>query len=249
MKIIAGFICLLIGTLLLRASYDFPDWADPQSPASSHVSSYYLENSLKDSEVPNVVSAVLADYRSMDTMWETSVVLIAAIAIIFLIRRSSYEEDYRGKHKGEVPRENLIIATTVKLTIPIIVLFAFYVLIHGHHSPGGGFQGGVILGATLILHSLAFGLQETMKFWTEVRLRFYSYLGVIIFFAVGVSCLFLGYNFLEYAAFSEIFPVSIPWARSLSILVVELGIALTVMAVMFSIYADLSSAGDLDKGL
>ena len=136
-----------------------------------------------------------------------------------------------------------------RLLIPIMQIFALYVVIHGHHSPGGGFQGGVILGATLILHAMAFGMHRTLTFFSAKRASVFAYYGVIIFAGVGVLCMFAGGNFLDYGALSQFLPLTIAETRSLMILFVELGVALTVMSVMFSIYIDLASAGDLDKGL
>lgn len=257
MKVFYLLICCLTGALLLLATEDFPSWADPHSPANraGSLSAYYIEQSMADTSIPNMVTAVLADYRGFDTMLETSVVLTAGLAIILLLRsvvgkeedevfEDSSDESVEG---GDNP--NVIIQTTCKLLIPPMQLFALYVLAHGHHSPGGGFQGGVILGATLILHAIAFELQTTLKSFTQRIHIMFSTLGVFIYAGIGLLCLFIGANFLDYSVLSHIFPVSPIEARSLAVLGVEIGVAFTVMAVMFSIYADLSSRGRLHKGL
>ena len=64
-----------------------PDWGDPQSPASIHVSPRYIEKTVEETAVPNVVTSVLADYRGYDTLGETVVIFTAAMACILLIRR------------------------------------------------------------------------------------------------------------------------------------------------------------------
>lgn len=250
MKIISFIICALIGVLLISAAGDFPDFGDVNSPANTHLSSYYLENSIKQTDVPNVVSALLADYRGFDTMLETCVVLIAAVAIIFLLRRSGFDKDHLPLETSSFAFDNnLILQTTCRMLIPVMQLYALYVIIHGHHSPGGGFQGGVILGAVLILHSMVFGLKKSLSSITEIKQRFFNHLGVLIFALVGLTCLILGGNFLDYSQLSKILPVDPVYARSLGILFVEVGVAMTVMTVMFSIYADLSSSGEMDKGV
>jgi len=66
---------------------DFPKWADPNQPASTHVSPGYIEHALDETAVPNLVTAVLADYRGYDTMFETAVIFTAGIAVILLLRR------------------------------------------------------------------------------------------------------------------------------------------------------------------
>ncbi len=70
MKVIGLIISVLTGAFLIYASVDFPPWADPQSPASTHLSPHYIEKTMEETSVPNIVTAVLADYRGYDTMFE-----------------------------------------------------------------------------------------------------------------------------------------------------------------------------------
>ena len=77
----------LLGLLLLYAAADLPAFGDPQSPASTSLAPFYLENSLRDTETPNVVTAVLMDYRAIDTMLETGVIFTAGLACWLLLRR------------------------------------------------------------------------------------------------------------------------------------------------------------------
>lgn len=77
----------LLGLLLFFAAEDLPKFSDPQSPANVHVSAGYLENSLTETDTPNVVTAVLMDYRAFDTLVETGVIFTAGIACALLLRR------------------------------------------------------------------------------------------------------------------------------------------------------------------
>lgn len=79
----------LLGLLLLYAANDLPQFGDPNSPASSHISPEYLERSYRDTHTPNVVTSVLMDYRSLDTMVETVVIFTSGIACALLLRRQS----------------------------------------------------------------------------------------------------------------------------------------------------------------
>ena len=81
------FIFPLLGILLLYAAKDLPEFGDPNSPASTHISPTYLEQSYQDTHTPNVVTSVLMDYRSLDTMVETVVIFSAGIACALLLRR------------------------------------------------------------------------------------------------------------------------------------------------------------------
>jgi multicomponent Na+:H+ antiporter subunit B len=67
---------------------DAPNWGDPNSPANSHVSPRYIEQAYHETEVPNMVTAVLADYRGFDTFGETAVVFTAGICCLLLLRRT-----------------------------------------------------------------------------------------------------------------------------------------------------------------
>ena len=78
----------LLGLLLLYAAEDLPKFSDPQSPANAHVSNEYLMDSLKETDTPNVVTAVLMDYRAFDTLIETAVIFTAGIACALLLRRN-----------------------------------------------------------------------------------------------------------------------------------------------------------------
>ena len=93
MKVIILIFVILSGGLLLYGTMDMPAWGDPQSPANSYVSPRYIEEALEKTETPNIVSAVLADYRSYDTMGETTVIFAAALVCALLLRKNSDEDE------------------------------------------------------------------------------------------------------------------------------------------------------------
>ena len=276
MKILGFIIVFLCGILLIYHTADFPDWGNPVSPASTHVSPYYIEKALDDTAVPNIVTAVLADYRGYDTMFETTVIFCAGIACFFLLRITRRREPsvalYRhlptgitlriekgGKEPGKsnvfkridsqwVP-DDLIIKTTCRIVVPFVQIFALYVIAHGHHSPGGGFQGGVILGASIILFAISTDLRTSIDRMSERLGAFFSATGVFIYAGAGALCLILGASFLDYSALAPILNVDSVMARSHGILIVEIGVGLAVMAVMIWLYYNVSSAGRHDEGL
>jgi multicomponent Na+:H+ antiporter subunit B len=132
-----------------------------------------------------------------------------------------------------VEHESIIIKTIVRVITPFIQIFALYVIMHGHSSPGGGFQGGVILGACYILLSISFGMNEVERRFNERWLTVLVSLGVFIYASIGVLCLIFGANFLNYGV------LPIPEARGMGVLGIEIGVSITVMAVMLSIFRDL----------
>ena len=276
MKAIGAVIVLLFGSLLIYCTLDFPVWGDLKSPASTHVSPYYIENTLEDTSVPNIVTAVLADYRGYDTMFETIVIFTAGIVCIFLLRtfKTTMPESRMYRHiptgitlriekGGKVPDESdhferidsvwipydLVVRTTCRMIIPFIQVFALYVIAHGHHSPGGGFQGGVILGASFVLFAIGFNLRSAIRQMSEKITAFMCALGVFIYAGTGILCMLFKSNFLDYSALAALLGTDPVTARSHGILIVEIGVGIAVMAVMLMLYYNLASAGKHDEGL
>ena len=168
-KIFASLIAIGTGAFLLSALPDFPHWGDPKSPVNSIVAPYYIENSMKDAHVPNIVTTVLADYRSFDTLLETTVVFIACIAIYSILRIDNaklkvIEPDIITSPPAYDPTDSLIIRQASRIMVPFMQLFALYVISHGHYSPGGGFQGGVNLAASIILLCISFDLKHVLQY-------------------------------------------------------------------------------------
>ena len=276
MKAIALITILLMGGLLFYGIPDFPDWGDPTSPASTHVSPYFIEHAVEDTHAPNIVTAVLADYRGYDTMFETAVIFSAGLACFFLLRnfrqKSAETRLYRHIPTGVTLRiekggkkpagseefepidstwvpYDMIINMTCRLIVPFVQLFALYVIAHGHYSPGGGFQGGVIFGAAIILFAISTDLRTVFRRLQEKTAMLLSAGGVLIYTGTGVLCLILGGNFLDYGLLAGFLGVDPVMARSHGILIVEIGVGLAVMAVMVMLYYNLSSAGRHDEGL
>ena len=251
MKTLAAILTVLIGALLLYAAEDLPEWGDPASPASaSPVSSHFIAETGVDTEVPNMVTAVLADYRGFDTMFETVVIFIAGVAILAILKRTGAEgEAPSGNAKAAAEEPDLIVTNTVRLLVPVLQLFAFYVLAHGHVSPGGGFQGGVVMGASFILVALAWDLPAAMNRLSMDRAVMLAAVGILIYGGIGLFSMVLGGEFLDYAELSHVLPVSREMARYHAMLGVEIGVGFTVAAIMFVIYANLSTRGRLAAGL
>lgn len=87
-------VTTLTGLLLIVGSLGMPATGDPDSPPSSHVSPRYIEQGYKETAVPNMVTFVLADYRSFDTLGEVTVIFTGAMAVLLILRgaRSEAEE-------------------------------------------------------------------------------------------------------------------------------------------------------------
>ncbi|MDT8440897.1 MAG: MnhB domain-containing protein [Desulfuromonadales bacterium] len=147
------------------------------------------------------------------------------------------------------PGESPIIRTSVRLMVPFIQLFGLYVIVHGHYSPGGGFQGGVILGASFILLALAYDLKTSLHHMSERANAVLGNLGAAIFVGVGLLAALCGGLLLDYSALDRLIPLGpIEW-RSFGIFLIEVGVGLGVMCMMVLLYWTISSDGALDEGL
>lgn len=127
---------------------------------------------------------------------------------------------------------HVILRILSKLLIPLIMVFALYVQFHGDYGPGGGFQAGVIFGAAIILFALIFGLDEAKRAVTPGVLRVLVAAGVLLYGSVGMATIFKGGNFLEYNVLMHD-PVH---GQHIGILLVELGVGITVTAVMVTVF-------------
>jgi multicomponent Na+:H+ antiporter subunit B len=135
--------------------------------------------------------------------------------------------------------DQIILRVVTKLLIPFILLFGFYVIMHGEISPGGGFQGGVILAAAFILYALVFGVRQSRRvLWRRVSDALAS-IGVLIYAGVGVATILLGGLFLDYNLLNAADP---PAGQALGITLVELGVGITVAAVMITIFNELTDS-------
>ncbi len=129
-------------------------------------------------------------------------------------------------------KHSLILKVVAKFLIPVIVLFALYVQFHGDYGPGGGFQAGVIFSVAYILYAIIFGLETAEQVIPPGVLRVLASLGVLIYAGTGLATLLLGGNFLDYDVLAAQ-PVA---GQHLGILVIELGVGITVSAVMLTIF-------------
>jgi multicomponent Na+:H+ antiporter subunit B len=141
------------------------------------------------------------------------------------------------------PFDSLMLRTLLGPLVAALQLFAVYVLLHGHYSPGGGFQAGILIAASLLLRLLTRGREAgglTLSTRGAVSL---TAAGVLVFTLIGALPLLGGEAMLDYAAL----PLAAEAAdrRSLGILLVEIGVTMAVAGAMVSIFYGL--AGEIGQ--
>ena len=132
--------------------------------------------------------------------------------------------------------DSLMIRTLLGPIVASLQLFALYVVIHGHDSPGGGFQGGALLGSSLVLPMLVHGRKPSRRFFvlSESSAAVLSAAGVFLYAAVGITAVFQGEQMLDYRALplGGLGPAD---RRHYGILAIELGVTLAVAGAVVSI--------------
>ncbi|MDE2664042.1 MAG: Na(+)/H(+) antiporter subunit B [Gemmatimonadota bacterium] len=136
--------------------------------------------------------------------------------------------------------DHTILRVVSKFLLPYVLLFALYVQFHGDYGPGGGFQAGVIFAAGFVLYGLIYGLTAVRRVAPERVIEILIAVGVLIFAGTGVLTMLRGGNFLEYGVLTPAYPSS---GQHYGILVVELGVGVTVAAVIIAIYSTFAGRG------
>ena len=136
-----------------------------------------------------------------------------------------------------------IVLLGARLLSPYIMVFGWYVIFHGHYSPGGGFQGGALLAASILLIRVSGGRMVSRKQLQEYLNTPLAIIGVLIYFLTGLVAMTSGGYFLDYGQLP--IPGMEPyWLRYTGILIIEVGIGLTVMAILVMIYDNMVKGED-----
>ncbi|MCC8467873.1 MAG: DUF4040 domain-containing protein [Rickettsia endosymbiont of Eriopis connexa] len=245
----ASLICLLFVVTLAYMGLELPNYGDDNAPIHIYSSKYYLENTSRDIGVPSFVAATLASYRGYDTLGETSVILIAGIAVLLVFSKESVipwlDHGISGHNTlNKMPWSNHgmtklkvypIIKYITSFIIPYIILYSIYIQLNGESSPGGGFQAGVIFASSLIAYDLVYGNQKLSRYFPPNVLICIAVLGVAIYAIVGTISLFFNDNYLNYYSLTNFINDKL-LAQHIAIVIVEIGIGLTVSAIMYLIY-------------
>ena len=154
----------LSGVLLYTVSV-LPPVGDPSNPTNNEVPRKFIEDGVQDTGALNVVASMLFEYRAFDTLGEACVLIAAVCAVLILLRSDGGLHTFHAfVREVEEPRQDIILKYMSFLLVGMIVVFGAYVVMNGHLTPGGGFSGGAILGAALVLYVGAFGTTHAYRF-------------------------------------------------------------------------------------
>ena len=224
-------VVAVLATLIIYATFDNPRLGDPDAPVHKHLAPWYLENTPVLMDFPNVVTAVLGSFRGYDTLCEVFVVFAACIGVLFILGVTPPEgRTYNPEASGL--RHHLIPQVVGRLLIPFIVLFGLYVQFHGEYGPGGGFQAGALIASGVILYALLEGEAAALRAVPQRVLMGLVIGGACLYGGVGLACIVLGGNFLDYSVLSA----DAVTGQQLGILLIEAGVGMAVCGALLTIF-------------
>jgi len=193
------------------------------------VAKYYIDNGITETGAVNIVTAVVVNYRALDTLGEVTVLFVASLGLGVLL--------YAGKDgSGNKQRASLVVRTGSRILFPLILLFGVYIFVHGHLTPGGGFQGGAVIASAFLLQYLAYRSYRIDR----QKFSMVESISGSVFVVVGLLGLAIGGYFL-----SNFLDKGVPYSLFSAgvIPVLYLAIGLKVGAELAGIVAGLMESG------
>ena len=231
--VLSTAFCVIICVVLISTVLFLPHFADTETPTANEVYEHYVGEGRDQTGAVNTVAGMILDYRAFDTLGESFVLFTATCAVLLLLEA----------HKQSLNRTNgtfsftndPIVCTVVRIILPVILLFGVYVLFNGHLSPGGGFSGGAILGAGLILYALAYGEEKAVRILPARTVR------LVTILSLSFYCLSKSYSFFTGNESNGVHSIITPGTPGdlLSgglILPLNLAVGLVVCCTMYTFY-------------
>lgn len=218
------FFCLCMFSVLLFMAGYLPPFGNPENPAHNEVFQRYTEQGPEETGAVNIVAGMILDYRGFDTFGESCVLFTAVCAVLALLRKDERDAFDELLHAMEESTHDVILMQAARVIAPLAAVFGVYVVVNGHISPGGGFSGGAVLGAAMILYACSFGTIEARRIFSYDNLR-RTITGALLFYAAikGYS-IYTGAN-----GISSWMPLGTPGAILSSGFILPLNIAVGVI--------------------
>lgn len=245
---VIGIILVIAASVAFWFTTDLlPVIGDPTSPPNTHVADKYIVSGPSATNAPNMVTGVLADYRGFDTLWETTVMFLAGLAVCMILS-NRLKRHFDPKVFNEVGDFGGVDAKVVMpVLIPAVIVYAIYVLMHGEVSLGGGFQAGALLAIAFILYASVAGMSIKKVIFTQHLTACFGAVGVGIYALTGFVPMLNGGKFLQY----EALPIKmehIAELHSIGILLIEIGVTIAVAATIIIILAAVLERKDVNDG-
>jgi multicomponent Na+:H+ antiporter subunit A len=155
-----GLVAVVLGTLVAALVLFVGTSGTP-----SRLAGFFVENSVPLAHGRNIVNVILVDFRAFDTLGEITVLVTAAIGVLAALRMAgtgSAGWNLPG-HASPAPATSAILRAGARTLMPLLLLFAVFLLLRGHHEPGGGFVGGLVVAAAFCLYMVAYGVPAARR--------------------------------------------------------------------------------------
>ena len=236
-RVVAIVFCVLLAAAMLFTISYLPKVGDPDTPAnSSVVSERYIESGLQETGATNIVTGMILTYRAFDTFGETNVLFIATVCVMVLLMLDEKILEKLDKTSDRIyePDYDPILTLAAKVLCPIILLFGIYIVLNGQLSPGGGFSGGAILGAAMILYNAAMGFGKTQRFFNENIYKVAKITALCMYGLIGTYFYITGANGID-----NMIPLGTVGAILSGgiILPIDIAVGIEVACTMYAFYA------------
>lgn len=241
-RLLAVVVCFSIIWVLLQTASYLPPFGNPDNPVNNEVSQRYIEKGMEETGAVNIVAGMILDYRAFDTLGESNVLFIAACSVLILLRVSGSKDGKPSTEQLEAeaddrmyePKNDAILQHAANFLVPLILMFGVYVILNGHISPGGGFSGGAIMGAGLMIYVTAFGFKDIRRFFTYKTYQRVVLCSLLTYAASKCYSFYTGANDIH-----SIIPLGTPGAILSSglILVLNICVGFIVTCTMYAFYA------------
>ena len=161
-NVLATMAAIFFVAMLIYGVSFLPEFGAIGNPTQNEIVDKFIQDGIDNTGATNFVTGMILDYRAFDTLGESFVLFTAVTCVFILLKELKPKKDKKDLF---VLTNDPILRTCCSLIVPIILLFGIYVILNGSISPGGGFSGGAIVGAGLILYSLVFGHEKMSKFF------------------------------------------------------------------------------------
>lgn len=182
-KTLAVIFLGIIGYYLLAVFFQIPFGIDRIISGVAHK---YLADGVQKTGGVNIVTSIVVNYRGFDTLGEVTVLFLAATGVGALFFQK--EPMHRSRQNASI-----IVKTGARILFPLTIILGAYVFIHGHLTPGGGFQGGSIIASGFLLMFMSFRsyhVSHKVLSWIES-------LAGLTFVTIGLLGLIYGWSFLQ----------------------------------------------------
>jgi multicomponent Na+:H+ antiporter subunit B len=182
-----------VAAMYVAGARNLPPWGAYRGPYGDVISRL----AVYERHATDVVNAITYDYRGFDTLGEEFILFSAVIGVMLLLRP---ENDQPPEQKSSALKDRATLSETVKVFATVMcgitVLFGIYIVTHGQLTPGGGFQGGVIIAAAPMLIYIAQDTEAFRRIVSHPLLEFAEATGAACYAVVGLVSLVIGAAFL-----------------------------------------------------